>query len=585
MYDLVIRHGTIVDGTGEPRFMADIGVTDGKIADIGPNLGTATREIDAGGMLVTPGWVDAHTHYDGQVTWDPYLTPSCWHGVTTVVMGNCGVGFAPVVPADRDRLIMIMEGVEDIPGTALHEGIKWEWESFPEYLDALDSRRFALDVATQVPHAALRTYVMGDRGIRNETATAEDVERMSALLLESLRAGALGVSTSRTAAHLTGDGEDVPGTFAGVDEMFGFGRAIQAAGHGVLEMATDLVLDLPEGQTEAGEFAWMTRLSREYGVRISNVVVQNHTEPEKWRNLLRRTEEARGQGADILMQIGARAGGLIMNWQSSYHPFMGRPAYEATASLPFSEQKEKLKDPAIRSAILAQKLAKAWNESIPVGYDNMYRLEGPDGILNYEPVAEESILSLASSRGKHPDEIIYDAMMEHDGNGYIYATMINYGRRNLDHLYELLHHPASLLGISDAGAHCGVVCDASVPSFLLSYWVRDRVRGKRLSLEHAVSLQTRNTAYAYGLKDRGTLEVGKKADINVIDFERLRLRPPRIVADLPAGGRRVIQEVDGYHSTITSGIVTFEEGHPTGELPGRLVRGPKVAAPVVQTAK
>ncbi len=570
MHDLVIRNGRIIDGAETPGFTADIAIDTGRITAVGTVTGKGRREIDAKGMIVTPGWVDIHTHYDGQVTWDPYLSPSSWHGVTTAVMGNCGVGFAPVKRDRHDWLIELMEGVEDIPGSALAEGISWDWETFPEYLDSLDSKPRVLDVATHVPHSAVRAYVMGDRGARNEDATAEDIAAMSAIVAEGMRAGALGFSTSRTVVHTTKDGTVMPGTTAAADELLAIGKAMAAVGPGVFEMSSDM-------NPADAEFAWMRAMSMNTGVTVTYSLLQSPMKPDNWVKLLELTRQARAQGASIAAQIACRPTGLVLGWQSTVHPFVGRQTYRDIAALPFEERLEKLKDPAVRAAILADPSKKMGplGAIMTQGFDRMFRLQQPDGNLDYEPRAEDSIKALAEASGQAPDAVVYDMLMENDGRGYIYLPLLNYAEFNFDHIHTMMHDPNTVLSLSDGGAHCGVICDASFPTYMLTHWVRDRKRGPTLPLEKVVSMQTRDTARLYGLNDRGVLAVGMKADVNIIDFDALAIQPPEMVFDLPADGRRMIQRASGYVATIVSGVVTYENGEATGEMPGRLIRGPQ----------
>ncbi|MES2342843.1 MAG: amidohydrolase family protein [Pseudomonadota bacterium] len=569
MHDLVIRNGRVVDGAETPAFTADIAIDNGRITAIGKITQAGRREIDAAGLIVTPGWVDIHTHYDGQVTWDPYLAPSSWHGVTTAVMGNCGVGFAPVRPDRHAWLIELMEGVEDIPGAALSEGIKWTWETFPQYLDSLEGQPRVIDVATQVPHGAVRAYVMGERGARNEPATAADIAEMSRIVGEGVAAGALGFSTSRTMLHLAKDGEPVPGTFAAEDELLGIGRAMGLAGHGVFEMASDMA-------PAEDEFNWMRSLSAETGVPVTYGLLQSPVKADGWRRLLQLTEEARAQGAQITAQIACRPTGMVLGWQSTVHPFIGRETYRKLAALPFAERIVQLADPAIRAQILSEpsRPMGAIGMILTQGFDRMFRLEHASG-LDYEPRAEDSIAALARTTGQSPDVIVYDMLMEKDGRGYIYLPLLNYAEFNFDHIHEMMNHPNTVLSLSDGGAHCGVICDASFPTYMLTHWVRDRSRGERLSLEKVVSMQTRDTARLYGLNDRGTLAPGMKADLNLIDFEKLAILAPEMAFDLPAQGRRLIQRAQGYVATIVGGVVTFENGEATGEMPGKLIRGPQ----------
>ena len=584
MFDLIIRNAKLVDGTGAPAREADIAIKDGLIAEIGTIgsiEGTAATEIDARGDLVTPGWVDIHTHYDGQVTWDPYLLPSGWNGVTTAVMGNCGVGFAPAKPDSHDWLIGLMEGVEDIPGAALAEGITWDWETFPEYLDALDKQPRALDVATQIPHGAVRAYVMGERGANNEAATDDDIDAMAAIVEEGIRAGALGFSTSRTMLHLAKDGKPVPGTFANKDELIGIAEAMQRGGHGIFEMASDL-------NPAEEEFGWMAEMSQKTGLPVSYALLQNPLDKDGWRKLLKMTDEAVANGANIKAQIALRAPGLILGWESTVHPFSLHPEYLPLADLSPEERLEKLRDPAVRESLIngapyfMQENNTHDGDGLPsgngigalitLGFDNMFRLM-QDGVPNYEPEGKDSVAEIAKAEDRPPAEIVFDMLMENDGKGYVFLPLLNYANQNYDHIYEMFHNENTVLSLSDGGAHCGVITDASFPTYLLSHWVRDRSRGDRFSLEKAVAAQTSRTAALYGLHDRGTVAPGMKADLNVIDFDALQLHEPKMVHDLPAGGRRLIQEISGYRYTIVSGVITYEDGTPTGKLPGKLIRG------------
>jgi N-acyl-D-aspartate/D-glutamate deacylase len=574
MYDLVIRGGSLIDGTGAPARIADVGIDNGVVVEVGVVEPKGRREIDARGLTVTPGWVDIHTHYDGQVTWDPYLSPSCWHGVTTVVMGNCGVGFAPARPDRHEWLITLMEGVEDIPGSALAEGIKWNWETFPEYMDSIDAQARVLDVAAQVPHGSVRAYVMGERGARNEPATPEDIAEMSRIVGEGISAGALGFSTSRTMLHRSKDGEPVPGTFANADELLGVGRAMGKAGHGVFELASDMSI-------AEDEFAWMKQLSAETGVAVTFGLLQSPMQPEKWRDMLKLTEQARAEGAHVTAQIACRPTGMVLGWESSVHPFITRPSYRAIADQPLAERIRTLSRPEVREAILSEQPARTnpFADMLMHGFDRMFRLEHGE-TLDYEPRAEDSVAALAARTGEKPDAIVYDMLMEREGRGYIYLPLLNYAQFNFDHILEMMQHPATILSLSDGGAHCGVICDASFPTYMLTYWARDRSRGGRMPIERVVAMQTHDTAALYGLNDRGVIAPGMKADVNVIDLERLRILAPEMVFDLPADGRRLIQKAEGYRATIVSGVVTFENGEATGEMPGRLVRGPQVAGTV-----
>lgn len=570
MHDLVIRNGKIVDGSGKSAVSGDLAIDAGVISSAGGKAGAGRREIDAAGALVTPGWVDIHTHYDGQVSWDPYLSPSSWHGVTTIVMGNCGVGFAPVKPGEQDFLIGLMEGVEDIPGETLAKGMTWNWESFADYLDALSAMKRAIDVGAQIPHGAVRAYVMGERGARNEPATEEDIARMAAIVRDALCAGAVGFSTSRTMGHRAMNGEVVPGTYAAEDELFGIGRTLGQVGHGVFEMASDLT-----GPDRSMD--WMARLSRETGRPISFIPVHlARNNMIDGRELLAEIRRLNREGARLVPQISARPPSLLMSLRGTAHPLIMHPTYRAMDKLPFAEKLARLRDPQVRARILAEgaELKLGPNaDMLTRRFDNFFQLGDPP---NYEPTAGMSIAARAPREGKTPEELTYDILLQRDGTEFIYAPitmpLTDYTERNLDFIGELLGDPDTCLSLSDGGAHCGLVCDASMPTFLLTHWVRDRSRGPRIPLEKAVKIQTRDTAEFYGFTDRGLLAPGMKADVNVIDFERLKLHAPEMVIDLPANGRRLIQKADGYKHTIVSGEVTFQDGQPTGAMPGKILR-------------
>jgi len=569
MHDLVIRGGTVVDGTGGPSRTADVAVDDGIITAVGDlENAAARRTIDADGLLVTPGVVDIHTHYDGQATWDPLLTPSSWHGVTTIVMGNCGVGFAPVRPGSQEWLVQLMEGVEDIPGTALTEGITWNWESFPEYLTALEGMHRVVDVGTQVPHGAIRAYVMGERGSRNEPATPEDIATMAALVKEGIAAGALGFSTSRTIVHRAVDGEPVPGTFAAEDEIFGIGQALKSLGAGVFELAPAGAMGEDLAAPER-EVALMRRLSAAIGRPISFALLQVDAAPDQWRDILRLAAEANAEGADLRPQVAGRALNVLLGFQT-FHPFSKRPTYMALADLPLAERIQHLRKDEVRRAILSESIpddplmamvgGQSTSHMFPLG-------EPPD----YEPTPDKSVAAIARREGRPEEEVLYDLLLRHDGRELVLFTLGGYSHGSLDDMKEMLLHPNSALGLSDGGAHCGVICDASAPTYMLSHWARDRA--DRLPLEFVVKKMTRDTAHLYGLDDRGVLAPGFKADLNLVDLENLNLRLPEMVHDLPAGARRLIQRADGWKATICSGEVTFEDGVHTDARPGRLIRG------------
>ncbi len=572
MTDLIIRNGQLVDGTGSPSRSADVAVTDGHISDIGDLGGaSARRVIDADGRLVTPGWVDIHTHYDGQATWDEVLAPTAWHGVTTTVMGNCGVGFAPAAPDRREWLIGLMEGVEDIPGTALAEGIDWSWETFPEYLDALDRRRWTMDVGTQIAHGAVRAYVMGERGARNEPASAEDIRAMTEIVRAAIVAGALGFSTSRTIAHTAIDGEPVPGTFAAEDELFGIGAALGELGTGVFELA-------PQGAAgedivgPTREVDWMRRLSVAIGRPVTFALIQVDAAPDLWRELMDASLRAVDEGADIWPQVAGRATGLLSGHHTTYSLFDAFPAYQQVKQRGLSDQEfaAALHDPEVRSAILGWEPDEVTATSLAGAYDRTFLLGDPP---DYEPGPGRSLAGLAAASGRHPLEVAYDAMLADDGTGLLYVPILNYAEGSLEPVREMFLHPRAAVGLADGGAHCGVICDASMPTFMLTHWVRDRTRGERLPLEWVVRKQTRDTARLYGLGDRGTVEVGMLGDLNVIDLDELALEPPQVVRDLPAGGSRLLQRARGYVATVKAGEVTFDHGEDTGARPGRLIRG------------
>lgn len=569
MHDLIIKNGTVVDGSGQPAKQADVAIKDGRIAAVGSNLGAAKKEIDAHGLLVAPGWVDIHTHYDGQVTWDPYLTPSSWHGATTVVMGNCGVGFAPAQPDRHDWLIGLMEGVEDIPGTALSEGIQWEWETFGEYMDALDKKPLAIDVATQVPHGAVRAYVMGERGAKNEKATPEDIDKMADVVRDGMAAGALGFSTSRTVLHKAIDGEVVPGTTADNDEMLGIAKVLGEFPHGVFEMASDL-------NPEENEFDIMAQMSRESGMPVSFACLQSPLDPDNWKRYLKAMDEANATGAQVTAQIACRGNGLLLSLDGTVHPFITHPTYQTIGHLPFDERLAEMKKPEIREKILSEKpdLENPLAALVFAGFERMFPLGDEP---NYEPSPDDSLAAIAKRAGTDPQAMAYDILMEDEGRGFIYLPLLNYANFNLDHVYEMMDHPHTRLSLSDGGAHCGIICDASYTTYILSHWARDRSRGPKLSVERAVQMQTRETAEAYGLHDRGLLAPGMKADVNIIDFENLKIKRPQMVYDLPANGRRLVQQAEGYVATIVNGEIIYENGTATGALPGKLIRGAQSA--------
>ncbi|MEM9255888.1 MAG: amidohydrolase family protein [Pseudomonadota bacterium] len=570
MYDLIIRGGTVYDGTGGAPQRADIAIDGTRIAAVGSIAAEAAQELDAHGQIVTPGFVDIHTHFDGQVTWDPYLAPSSCHGVTTIVMGNCGVGFAPCKPEQRDWLIGLMEGVEDIPGTALHEGIQWDWESFPEYLDALDRRSLALDIATQVPHGAVRAYVMGQRGADHATADAEEIQRMAALVVEGIEAGALGFSTSRTEKHRDASGVLTPSITAHEDELVGIARAVGATGKGVLQGISDFY-DFDS------EFELFRKMAEFSGRPISLTVEQQDARPEWWTQLLNGISEAQQQGIPMYGQVPPRATGVLLGLSASAHPFTLNPVFAEVASLPLETQVTTMRDQAFRERLLGTPnpiTGVPLADEVLYSYDKMFSLGEP---ADYEPDPQNSIGARARRDGCSPEEVAYDLLLEQDGRALIYHPLFNYQTGNLDHVKTMLDHPYTVAGLADAGAHCGMLCDASFPTTLIQHWGRDRSRGEKLPLEQLIAMQTSRTARQVGLNDRGLLQPGYKADINIIDFKNLQLHAPIVVNDLPAGGKRLVQKASGYTATLVAGKVAFRDGDPTGELNGKLVRGAQQA--------
>lgn len=562
MLDTWIRGGTIIDGSGAPRFEADIGIRDGEIVAVGSTGEPGAREISAKGLLVTPGWVDVHTHYDAQVTWDPYLSPSIWHGVTTVVMGNCGVGFAPVQASHHDWLISLMEGVADIPGATLAEGIKFEWESFPQYLDSIDKRPHAIDIAAQVPHAALRTYVMGERGAdHSEKPTPSEIETMGRFARIAIEAGALGFSSSRSKNHRTRDGEFTPSLTAGPEEMLGIAEAIGEGERGVFQIVADFA-NLEE------EFALLREMVEVSGRPMSISVAQNDRAPTQWRRLLELIDEAVKDGLPMKGQVPPRAVGLLLGLQATLNPFVASPGYQDVAGLSLQMRVERMRSPELRARILADTSPPELAE-LTSRFERMFVLGDPP---NYEPAAEESIAARAEAQGIPAKEFAYDLLLEDGGRALLYHAFLNYTDFNLDVSREMLLDPNTVPGLGDAGAHCATVCDASFPTFLMLHFGRDRSRGEKLELEWLVKRQAADTAAMIGLSDRGVIKPGMRADLNLIDWSAMRLHPPEFLFDLPAGGRRLVQRVDGYRMTLVAGEPVCEDGEPTGAFPGRVVR-------------
>ena len=573
VHDLVVRAGSVVDGTGAPARTADVAVTDGVVTEVGEVGGRGEREIEADGALVTPGFVDVHTHYDGQATWDPLLTSSCWHGVTTAVMGNCGVGFAPVSEDRHDWLIGLMEGVEDIPGAALSEGIRWSWESFPEYLDAIEARPHVMDLGAQVPHGAVRGYVMGERGARNEPATPEDIDAMAAIVREGITVGALGFSTSRTLAHRAIDGEPVPGTFAATDELFGIGAVLGELDAGVFELAPAGALGEDLAAPER-EIAWMRALAARCGRPVTFALTQNNADPGSWRRQLELTSDAADAGVALRPQVHGRTVSLLLGF-STFHPLAFTPAWGETGIglSAWEEQVARIRaEPALRDRIVAEIAAMGDDDPIVSGFMHPERVFVLGDPPDYEPGPDRSVAGIARARGSDMWDTLVDLMLVDDGRELLNGPVLNYSDGNLEPVREMLMHPTSAFGLGDGGAHAGQTCDASTTTFLLSFWARDRADG-RLPLELAVHKTTRATATLFGLCDRGVLAPGFVGDLNVIDFDRLQLHRPVKVDDLPGGASRLVQRADGYVATVKNGEVTFEDGEHTGALPGRLLRG------------
>ncbi|MDQ7018901.1 MAG: amidohydrolase family protein [Robiginitomaculum sp.] len=583
MYDLLIRGGTIVDGNGGQPYEGDLAIMDGKIAQIGTVDGAARQEIDAKGAIVTPGVIDVHTHYDGQAVWDADLAPSSWHGVTSVLMGNCGVGFAPLRPGDQDRLVSLMEGVEEIPGTALHEGLDWRWESFGDYMDRLDAIPHAINIATQIPHDPVRLFVMGDRAEAREVATEEDVEAMAALVHEGLKAGAFGFSTGRTDTHRTSDGHDTPASVAERRELEGLASAFQGVPYRILSAVSDF--DMHDGEERFDpEFDILETMARIAGRPMTLSTMQRFLFPEQWKRIAGRIEGARASGLDMRMQVAPRGVGVLQGLRTTLNALVGKPSYRKIMDLPFEEKLKALHDPELRAKILSEERIRvsdvdpAAPPQIDQVLDNldflsarMFPLGDPP---NYEPAPEESILARAQARGVDVLEELYDQMLSDHGETMIYFPIFNYNDGNLDVVHEMMSHPAAHLGLGDGGAHVGTIVDSAWSSFFLSHWTRDRVQGQgaQIPIERAIQMMSADQADFLGLKDRGRLVPGLAADINVIDMERLKVRRPHMIYDLPAGGRRLVQEAEGYIATLVAGVPILENDKLTGATPGRLLR-------------
>ena len=561
--DLVIRNGTVMDGTGAPARQADVAIAGGRIVAVGQVSGRGTEEIDAKGLLVTPGFVDIHTHYDAQAVWDSHMAPSAWHGVTTGVMGNCGVGFAPCKPGDRNKLVELMEGVEHIPGAALHEGLDWQWQSFPEYLTALERKPRDIDLGALLPHAAVRVFVMGERALALEPATEADIAAMRAITTEAIKAGAFGISTSRTISHKTLAGDYTPTLRALEAELTGLALGVAAGGHGFLEFVSDWLQ--PDA---AGEFGMMRRIHEASGRPVVFSMTARHDRTEVWKELLALSDAAAAEGKSLRPVFPPRPIGILLGLRGTQNPFSGCPSYRAIADLPVPQRVAAMRDPAVRARILSEDPVK--DSIFPlinrIGYARMFLFQDPP---NYTPPREASIEAIAAREGRTAPEVAYDMLLADDGNSFIFTALTNYADYTVDASAECLRHPNTIMGLSDGGAHVGFISDGSFPSFLLTHWGRN----KGFALEDLVRRLTSDTASAAGFSDRGILAPGKLADVNLINFDKLTLRRPDVVADLPAGGKRLMQRADGYVATIKTGVVTYREGVATGALPGKLLRG------------
>ena len=574
-YDLVIRNGMIVDGTGNEPFQANVAVRGGVIAAVGEVSGKGAEEIDAKGKIVTPGFVDIHTHYDGQAVWDSHMAPSAWHGVTTAVMGNCGVGFAPCKPEDRNKLVELMEGVEDIPGPVMHEGLKWQWETFPEYLDALDRQARDIDLCALLPHAAVRVYVMGERAIRHEKATPEDIARMREISADAIRAGAFGVSTSRTISHKSHSGDYTPTLKANEDELSGIALGLKDAGAGFIEIVSDWTE--PDARSE---FGMLRRVVEASGRPAVFTLTQRHeaARSEVWKELMALANQAIADGHSIRPVAAPRAIGLLLGLEGSQNPFSGTPTYKSIADLPLAERVARMRDPEVRAKILSEDPVK--ESTFPLihrlMWTQMFRFGDPP---NYLPNKDDSIAAMAERERRTPPEVAYDVLLEDEGRGFIYSPLVNYYNFDTSATEAMLADPNTIMGLGDGGAHVGFILDAGYPTWLMNYWGRER---KRFSMPEVIRRLTSDTAHASGLYVRGVIATGKKADINIIDWDKVGFGKPYVTFDLPAGGRRLLQKADGYEATIVSGRVTYRNGEATGELPGQLVRGQRFedAAPM-----
>jgi N-acyl-D-aspartate/D-glutamate deacylase len=569
-YDIVIRGGMIYDGGGGEPYQADVAIDGGKIGGVGTVSGKGREEIDATGQIVTPGFIDLHTHYDAQVTWANEITPSSWNGVTTAMIGNCGVGFAPCKPDQRDMLIKLMEGVEDIPEVVLTKGLPWNWETFEDYMDSLDGRHYDMDIVTQVPHSAVRTFVMGKRGAEREPATAEDRRQMAALAAAGVRSGALGFSTSRTINHRTLAGEHIPTLDADEAELGEIADALGEAGVGWMQVISDF-------DEREEEMALLRRVAERSKRPMSITILQRDSKPEEWRQIMSDIVEAQKAGVGIKGQVLTRPTGVLLGFEISQNPFLGKASWKEIEALPFAEKMERLRDPEFRKKLIAE---PADSEDVfttrVMRWDRIFKLGDPP---NYEPRAEDSVAAVAAVEGREPAEVAYDWLLENDGKAILYRPLSNYTYGNLDTVRDMMTHDHTLVGLGDGGAHVGILTDASAITYMLTHWTRDRKRGEKVPLAWAIKRLTGDNAEVIGLHDRGFIREGMKADINVIDYDRLKVHAPTVAYDLPSGGRRLMQKTDGYVATIVTGRIVSRDGKATGELPGRLVRGPQAGPP------